>query len=241
VDRRAAHARTGVAKQAAPADTGLVHTAALPPTQARRPLKTRGRRAPRVLAVRLVCLGVRPNHVSLAGIAFAALAAGALVAVPGTGGSAQVALLVGAALGVQLRLLSNLLDGLLAVEGGLRSKTGELWNDVPDRIADLLILTGAGYAAGSVELGLAAGAAALLTAYVRVLAGSLGATQRFSGPMAKQHRMAVVTAACLVSLIEVAIGFDGRVLLAGVAIGLVGSLLTFALRLRALALELTSR
>ena len=44
---------------------------------------------------------------------------------------------------------------------------------------------------------------------MRVLAGSLGATQRFSGPMAKPHRMAVLTAACLLSLIEVATGFEG--------------------------------
>jgi phosphatidylglycerophosphate synthase len=241
VGRGAAAARNGVAKQSPRADTGLVDTAASKPTQTRRPLKTRGRRAPRVLAGRLSRLGVRPNHVSLAGIAFAALAAGALVAVPGAGGPAQVVLLVAAALAVQLRLLSNLVDGLLAVEGGLKSKTGEVWNDVPDRIADVLILAGAGYAAGSLDLGLAAGAAALLTAYVRVLAGSLGATQRFSGPMAKQHRMAVVTAACLVSPAEVAISFEGRVLLVGVAVVLVGSLLTFALRLRALALELESR
>jgi phosphatidylglycerophosphate synthase len=215
-----------------------VNSAASPPTQARRPLKTRGRSAPRALANRLVRLGIRPNHVSLAGIAFAALAAGALVAVPESGGAVQVVLLLGAALAVQLRLLSNLLDGLLAVEGGLRTKTGELYNDVPDRIADVLILGGAGYAAGSPELGLAAGVAAVLTAYVRVLAGSLGATQRFSGPMAKPHRMAVLTAACLVSLVEVATGFEGRVLLAGVVVILVGSLLTFALRLRALAAEL---
>ncbi len=213
-------------------------SAASPPTQARRPLKTRGRRAPRVVAERLLRLGVRPNHVSLAGIGFAALAAAAFVGVPEAAGATQVALLLVAALAIQLRLLSNLLDGLLAVEGGLHSKTGELYNDVPDRIADVLILAGAGYAAGSPELGLAAGAAAVLTAYVRVLAGSLGATQRFSGPMAKPHRMAVLTAACLLSLIEVATGFDGRVLLAGVVVILVGSLLTFALRLRALAVEL---
>jgi phosphatidylglycerophosphate synthase len=191
-----------------------------------------------MLADRLVRVGVRPNHVSLAGIGFAVLAAGALVAVARSGPAMQAALLVGAAVAIQLRLLSNLLDGLLAVEGGLRSKTGELYNDVPDRIADVLILGGAGWAAGWPELGLAAGVAAVLTAYVRVLAGSLGATQRFSGPMAKPQRMAVLTAACLISLVEVATGFHGHVLLAGAAVILVGSLLTFALRLRALALEL---
>ena len=33
--------------------------------------------------------------------------------------------------GVLGRLLCNLLDGMVAVEGGKRSKSGELYNDVP--------------------------------------------------------------------------------------------------------------
>jgi phosphatidylglycerophosphate synthase len=223
---------SGVEDPATAADNRRVATAASTPGRARRPLRTRGRRAPRALAERLLSLGVRPNHVSLAGLGFAALAAAAFAFVPHAGSAPRAGLLVAAALCIQLRLLSNLLDGLLAVEGGLKTVTGELWNDVPDRLADVVILTGAGYAAGSLELGLAAGVAAVLTAYVRVLAGSLGATQRFSGPMAKQHRMAVLTAACLLALAE------QRVLLAGLVVILAGSLLTFALRLRALAREL---
>ena len=33
--------------------------------------------------------------------------------------------------------LANMLDGLLAVEGGQQTKTGELYNEIPDRIADV--------------------------------------------------------------------------------------------------------
>ena len=54
-------------------------------------------------------------------------------------------LLMAAAAGIQLRLLCNLLDGMLAVEEGLKSKTGDIYNEVPDRLADILILVGAGY------------------------------------------------------------------------------------------------
>lgn len=204
----------------------------------RRPLKTRARRSPRALAAALARAGVRPNHVSLAGIAFAGAAAAALAVVPHADIGLRALLLLAAAAGIQLRLLCNLVDGLLAVEGGLATKTGELWNDVPDRVADITLLTATGYAAGSVELGLAASLAAVLTAYARVLAGAVGMTQRFSGPMAKPHRMAVLTAACLVSLVELAFGFDGDVLMVALVLVLAGSLVTFARRLQGTAAEL---
>ena len=56
-------------------------------------------------------------------------------------------LLVGAAVLIQFRLLCNLFDGMVAVEGGLGTPSGILFNDFPDRIADPLILICAGYAA----------------------------------------------------------------------------------------------
>jgi hypothetical protein len=82
---------------------------------------------------------------------------------------------------------------------------------------------------------------ALLTAYVRLLGGSLGAVQHFCGPMAKPHRMAVLTAACLASVVEVVFGYDGRVLTVALGVIVVGSLVTFARRGRRTALELCAR
>ncbi len=211
----------------------------------RRPLKTRSRPTAAALAAALVKRGVRPNHVSLAGVAFALFAAGALVALPHASTPLQAALLVAAAAAIQLRLACNLLDGLLAVEGKLGSPTGELYNDVPDRFADLLILVAAGYAIAwdwGGALGWAAAAAALLTAYVRVLGGALGARQHFLGPMAKPHRMAVLTAACLLSLVELAASkFEGRLVAVALVLILAGSLATFARRLRLVAQELSAR
>ena len=64
---------------------------------------------------------------------------------------------------MQLRLLCNMLDGMVAVEGGKGSRTGEIYNEVPDRIADPLLLVPAGYAIGlpyGVELGWMCGALA---------------------------------------------------------------------------------
>jgi phosphatidylglycerophosphate synthase len=211
----------------------------------RRPLKTRSRPAAAALASALGRRGVRPNHVSLAGVAFALVAAGALVALPHVSAPLQAALLVAAAVAIQLRLLCNLLDGLLAVEGGLQSATGELYNDVPDRFADVVIIVAAGYAIvwdWGGPLGWAAASAALLTAYVRVLGGALGARQHFLGPMAKPHRMAVLTAACLLSLVELAAAeFEGLLLAVALGVVLAGSLATFARRLSLVARELSAR
>ena len=197
------------------------------------------------LAAWLARRGVRPNQVSYAGVGFALLAGTALVALPNVSSALQAALLVGAALAIQLRLLCNLLDGLLAVEGGLQSPTGGLYNDVPDRFADVLVIVAAGYAIAwdwGGALGWAAAAAALLTAYVRVLGGALGARQHFLGPMAKPHRMAVLTAACLLSLVELgAAELEGRVLAVALFVVLAGSLATFTRRLRLVARELNAR
>ena len=65
---------------------------------------------------------------------------------------------------------------------------------------------GAGYALPNhgygVEIGWLAAVTAVLTAYVRLLGGSLGFVQDFSGPMAKQHRMFALTVGALAVAVE---------------------------------------
>src|SRR4051794_39093503 len=102
----------------------------------RRPLRSRGALWAIWLAQRLTRARVRPNHISVASM-LAAFAA-ALCLVHGWW--------LAAALLVQLRLLCNLLDGMVAIEGGLRTPSGEIYNDLPDRISDALILIAMGYA-----------------------------------------------------------------------------------------------
>jgi phosphatidylglycerophosphate synthase len=154
-------------------------------------------------------------------------------------------LLVAAALGIQLRLLCNMLDGLLAVEGGFKSKLGDLYNEIPDRIADVAILVGAGYAVIGMSygeiLGWSAALLAVLTAYVRLLAGSLGAQQFFIGPMAKQHRMFVVTVGCLLGALEFARFGTVRAVWVALIIVVVGSVITFGRRVGRVASELENR
>ncbi len=169
----------------------------------RRPLKSRQARWAQLSAAFLIRLSIRPNHISIASVVFATFAAACLLVAP----RARTPLLLAAAACIQLRLLCNLMDGMVAVEGGFRSPSGEIYNDLPDRISDVLILVAAGYSlAPSIPagpaLGVAAAFLAVLTAYVRVLGGAAGLPQDFSGPMAKPHRMAVLTAASLLSALK---------------------------------------
>jgi phosphatidylglycerophosphate synthase len=205
-------------------------------TKSRRPLQSRNRTWAIRAAALLVRAGASPNAISLASIAFAALAAAVLIAAARAGDALHCALMLAAAAGIQLRLLCNLLDGMVAVEGGRGSRSGEVFNDAPDRAADAILFVAAGYAlpwpAWGSALGWSAALLAVLTAYVRLLGGALGRPQDFSGPMAKQHRMAVLTIACLAAAVE-SLMFHGRgwSLTFGLAVIVAGSALTIARRL----------
>ena len=204
----------------------VVHDAPM----ARRVLATRNRSWARASAAWLAARGVRPNAVSIASIGFAASSAAAFAMSATAPAITQSAWLVGAAVCIQLRLLCNMLDGMLAVEGGLKTKTGDVFNELPDRVADVLILAGAGYAVPQAPfgptLGWAAASLAVLTAYIRALSGSLGLPQHFLGPMAKQHRMFVLTVAAIAAAVEAQTAAPPRALVAGLVVIVVGAIVT---------------
>ncbi|QQS08461.1 MAG: CDP-alcohol phosphatidyltransferase family protein [Phycisphaerales bacterium] len=151
----------------------------------------------RAIASWLARLGVSPNTISIFGL-IAAVVAGSCLAWTGSYESYRPLLFIGAAGCIGLRLLANMLDGMVAVEHNRLSPTGEVFNEVPDRLADIAVLVGAGYAHTSEPaLGYLAAIAALMTAYVRALGKSLGLPSDYRGPMAKPHRMGVVILACL--------------------------------------------
>ena len=157
----------------------------------RRPLKSRQVQFFHHLAHRLVGLGLRANHISMSSLLWAALALACFAFSP-----QNPWWLLAGALFVQLRLLANLLDGLMAVEAGDKHPHGPFWNEFPDRPADVLILLGLGVAADQTTLGLVCGLLALGTAYTRALGMTLTGQDDFSGLMAKPQRMFVVTLAC---------------------------------------------
>ena len=97
---------------------------------------------------------------------------------------------------IQLRGMCNVLDGVVAVETQQVSPSGQLYNEVPDRISDAATLIGAGFAIGGDPwLGCLAALLAVFVAYVRAQSTVAGAPQDYCGPMAKPMRMTVVTIA----------------------------------------------
>jgi phosphatidylglycerophosphate synthase len=161
--------------------------------------------------------------------------------------AARAPLLVVAAACIQLRLLCNLLDGMVAVEYGRGSSAGPIWNELPDRLSDVILLAAAGYSASAggirfaSEAGWIAAMLALLTAYLRELGRGLGFPSDFSGPMAKQRRMDVLALACLVSTLEPLWRWRGGTLTIGLVVIALGAAVTAVRRTRALARRLKER
>lgn len=218
-----------------------------PSQDARRPLKTRTAEWARKIAAFLVQRGVSPDTISLTGIFFATLGAAALFDSPRSGSpGTQAALLVAAALGVQLRLLANMLDGMVAVEGMRAGPLGGIYNELPDRVEDILLLVAAGYAAsharweGGILLGWTACVLALLTAYIRALAAGIGAGHPFHGPMAKPHRMFLLTVGCLAAAATAWVGYSSECIYVALALMIVGTVATMVRRLRSMASVLTT-
>ncbi len=205
VEDRIRQAMTQVEEQAEPEK---------PSVEGRRPIASRSSDVAKWAAQSLVTNGVTPNQISWAsmGAAFAAFlllwGAGSVANAPGRG----LMLLVAAGF-VQGRLICNLLDGMVAVEGGRAEADGPFWNEFPDRVADTLILGGLGLAVGHPGLGFLAAALAVCTAYVRELGRANGAPPDFSGPMAKQHRMAAVTGALVLAAFWPIWGESGNLVL----------------------------
>lgn len=172
----------------------------MPELAGRRPLKSRATGWAGSLSRILVSSGVSANMISVFSVVFAL---GACVLLVGVGeGWWQPLWLLAAAGCVQLRLVCNLMDGMVAIEGGKKSATGDLFNEVPDRIADVLILAGAGFCAFAqpwgIHLGWLAAALAVMAACIRMQGAALTGKHDFRGPMAKPHRMALITVVCVI-------------------------------------------
>jgi phosphatidylglycerophosphate synthase len=165
----------------------------------RRPIATRNRKWAQAATVWLASRNVSPNAISIAGMC-ACIVAG--IALAATSIIDNRILWLIAALGAQLRLTANMLDGMVALASRRASKTGELYNEVPDRISDAAVFIGAAFAwGGNITLGYIGTILAIFTAYIRAAGKIAGAPNEFCGPMAKQHRMLVITLISLYSAI----------------------------------------
>jgi len=210
----------------------------------RRPLFTRDWNISKQLTRWLVARRVSPNAISLIGMA-GGIVAGLALAATTLPGCAPVMFLVAAAC-IIVRAMSNMLDGMVAVEIGKASPLGELFNEIPDRISDIAILIGAGLATGgNTALGLLAALMAVLVAYIRAEGKVVGASQNYCGPMAKPARMLVILLVALYCGLTPTdwqpawkFGADSFGLIAiGLAIIVAGAIVTAIRRLKRIAKE----
>jgi phosphatidylglycerophosphate synthase len=172
--------------------------------------------------------------VSCLGLAFATLGAVCFAFAP-----ERLWLFLAGAVLVQLRLVCNLIDGMVAVEGRRGGPTGVLFNELPDRYEDAVLLAGFAYAGGVLDWGLVAGVLAVGTAYLRAVGSSLGLGQDFRGPMAKPQRMALLTAGAVVAFAErLALGtlHSPRWI---IALAIAGTVITCGRRIRRMAARLS--
>ena len=207
----------------------------------RRPLKTRSTGWARALAGKLAAAGITPNKISAFSVVAAALGGFAFV-VAGSGAIPRdEGAWLAAAGWIQIRLLCNLMDGMVAIEGGRKSATGDLWNEIPDRLADTILLFCAGWAVGLPWVGALAAWASLMTAYVRATGAALTGAHDFCGPCAKPHRMAILTVAAVATAFDPLWQGEGRIMKFALVIIAAGTCVTVVRRLLRLAAKLKAR
>ena len=165
----------------------------------RRPIGEGFRATARFATALCVRLNVHPDAISYASVVAAASAAFFFWK-----SGAHPWLLFVAPLFCYLRLWFNMLDGMVALASCKASWRGEILNDLPDRVSDVLIFVGVAHSGWmNPFLGYWAAMFALLTAYVGMFGQAVGVQREFSGVMSKPWRMvtlhigAWLTLACL--------------------------------------------
>jgi phosphatidylglycerophosphate synthase len=152
---------------------------------ARRPIATLFRKTAQKAVGLCVRWKIHPDLVSILSVV---VSAGAALCFWKSG--AEPLLLLAAPALCLLRLWFNMLDGMVALASGKASLRGEIFNELPDRISDVLIFAGVAHSGlCSPLLGYWAAILALFTAYVGTLGQAVGARREFGGVMSKPWRM----------------------------------------------------
>jgi phosphatidylglycerophosphate synthase len=162
----------------------------------RRPIAEIFRRTAQCATRLCLRLGLHPDAISYLSI-LAAVLAGVCLWKSG----AHPILLLFAPGFCYVRLWCNMLDGMVALAAGKASWRGEILNDLPDRISDVLIFAGAAHSGWmNPIIGYWAAIFALLTAYVGMFGQAVGVQREFSGLMSKPWRMVALHAGAWITL-----------------------------------------
>jgi len=146
------------------------------------------------------------------------------------------------------RLWCNMLDGMVALASGKASWRGEILNDFPDRISDVLIFAGVAHSGlNAVVSGYWAAIFAVLTAYVGMFGQAVGVQREFSGLMSKPWRMVTLHVGAWITFGLMFWG-NGKIQFGGFtvldwtcAVVIVGCLQTIAVRLKRIMRALAAK
>jgi phosphatidylglycerophosphate synthase len=153
--------------------------------KSQRPIAQIFRRTGKAATSLCVRLGIPPDAISYLSILAALIAA---ICFWKSGASRW--LLIIAPLFCYLRLWFNMLDGMVAFEAGTASRRGEILNDLPDRISDIVIFIGVAHSGWmNPFIGYWTAIFAVLTSYVGLFGQALGVQREFGGIMSKPWRM----------------------------------------------------
>ncbi len=146
---------------------------------------------------RLERSGVRPDVLTLAAVPVGALAGAAILLSPSTPWALLLVPLAAVA-----RLVLNLLDGALARRTGLIHARGELFNEVGDRLADVLMLAPVAFVPGAHQATVLLGVTvAVLASFTSVATKAAGGTRSYRGILSKPGRMVLLTVSAIAVLV----------------------------------------
>ena len=162
----------------------------------RRPIAGLFRRSAHAAVRVAVRAGIHPDVFS-----YASIVAAAIAAVLFWQSRTHPRFIVLAVAFAMLRLWLNMFDGMVALAAGKASKRGEIVNDLPDRVSDVLIFAGIAHSgwcnpfyAYWVAL------AAVIVAYVGLFGQAVGVQREFSGVMAKPWRIVALSVGALLTM-----------------------------------------
>jgi phosphatidylglycerophosphate synthase len=191
----------------------MLQTPASPPAEAtyeptsRRPIADLFRATAHGAVRVCVRCGIHPDAVS-----YGSIIASAFAALCFWLAGERLWLLIPAVAFCYLRLWLNMLDGMVALASGKASLRGEILNDLPDRVSDVLIFVGVAHSGLCwLTLGYWSAIAALLTAYVGTLGQAVGSQRQFGGIMSKPWRMVALHIGAWLLLMNVWLGGNGKV------------------------------
>ena len=204
----------------------------------RRPIGESFRGTARCATALCVRLNIHPDAIS-----YASVVAAAIAGICFWKSGHHPWLLFVAPLLCYLRLWFNMLDGMVALASGKASWRGEILNDLPDRISDVLIFVGVAHSGWMHPLlGYWAAIFALVTAYVGMLGQAVGVQREFSGVMAKPWRMVALHLGAWITFALPSVAIDRFTILDLTCLLVVtGCLQTIAVRLKRIMAALRAK